>query len=332
MGFQFTQGGGQHFPSWTAPDTRFTWEGRVPEYNNQPITDGLIGDAYWGTQPGGYSTQQWVQDMGALANSIPNAQQAGLDSRIINADELNNATGQTSGIAGASYLGANQNNWINSLAPQLFQSADEFAQRVNQGAQGFHAGLNDAWSNTATANQILGNVMDPTAYNPLYQNAAALLTPQVRSSFSARGLGSSGEAINQEDIQKQQLADSFANRQFQEQLGAQQQQTGAVGQYAPLAGGLGSLGVASAQVPGEVYNQFLQGGLVNQQAYNLAQQNQLYPMQSLALGMQNYNNALDIPLNYETALYNATRAPQLSLLGALSGTNQSSHGPSFGKS
>lgn len=195
------------------------------------------------------------------------------------------------------------------LNPADFLSASaSFGRGINQG-------LNTFGDTIGSAQQALTDVMNPTQQNSLFANAANLLTPRVRAAFSARGLGASGAAVEEEGSQLRQLADSFAIRQAQERQQALQTLGG-------LAGGQGSLGVAGAQVPGQVFQQLAQGGALQQQALAAALQGNLAPLQALASGGQVFQQGLDMGLqnfNNLLALRNMPMSMATPLLGAVTG-------------
>jgi hypothetical protein len=223
------------------------------------------------------------------------------------------AQGTNQAFGNAQQLAAQQAALAGGLAgmnPADFLSASaSFGRGINQG-------LNTFGSTIGSAQQALADVMDPTSQNSLFENAANLLTPRVRAAFSARGLGSSGSAIEEEGNQLQQLADSFALRQAQERQAA-------LGTLGSLAQGQGGLGVAGAQVPGQVFNQLAQGGNLQQQALLAAQQGNLAPLQALQAGGGVFQQGLDMPLsnfNNLLALRNQPMSMITPLLGGISGT------------
>jgi hypothetical protein len=165
----------------------------------------------------------------------------------------------------------------------------------------------------------------------IYKRTMDLLTPQVRSSFAARGMGGSGAAIKEEGSQAQQLADKMAQEAYQNRaafmgVGAQGEQANAamtnalssiLGQRGNIlqAGIQGALG--GMQAPGQIFGQHM--GAFGQGLQNLAaaQGAQLGPMQALGAGSQ-MMSGLTGPMQ---ALYGATREPYLQLLQAAAGAS-----------
>lgn len=230
--------------------------------------------------------------------------------RQMGAQGTQQAFGNTSNLAG---MQAQQAGQMGQFNPQDFLSAATgFSRGINQGLNAFGGAIGNAQT-------ALSDVMNPTQYNSLFENAAGLLTPRVRAAFSARGLGSSGGAIEEEGNQMRQLSDSFALRQAQER----QQALGTLG---GLAQGMGGLGVSGAQVPGQVYNQLMQGGLMGQQGLAMAQQGQLGPLQALSMGGNVFNQGLEMGpsmFNNLMALRNQPFNMAIPLLGGISGANVS---------
>lgn len=207
-------------------------------------------------------------------------------------------------IAGMSLGGA---GGIGNLLGQVggYQdAAQQIAQNINRGATGLQGALGQA-------NTTLQNVMNPTAYNPLFQNAYAnQIAPSTNAAFSSRGLGSSGANIAALQGAAQGLSDQFAQRQFQEQLQSQ-------GMVGNLGSALGGLGVAGAQVPGAVFNQFMGGLGAGQAGLGQAEQNQLGPLAALGAGSQQFWQGVNNPLSVANNVYGISRAPGQALLGGL---------------
>lgn len=307
MGFS-VGGGAQKFPSWTAPLTRFLFEGSTPgtEGDQGPPAQGLIGDAWAGQQafPSG-SLFQGLSDM------IANAQRGGAGTQQLAVQGTQRGYGNASGLADQAAQTAGQAGGIAGLIPGALSAANAYAGGINHAQSQFQPAYGAAQS-------ALQDVMNPTQQNSLYNNAANLLTPRVRSAFSARGLGTSGQAVQEEGNQLQQLADSFALRQAQERQSA-------ISGVGNLASQGGNLGVAASQVPGAILNGMqgvANGAIQAQQGAGALQQ---LPLAIGQQGQQLYQAGMNMPLDYQQALYNFTRQPGLQLLSALAGTLQSSN-------
>lgn len=207
-------------------------------------------------------------------------------------------------------------DYLSALIPQMFGASNDFAGNINQGESAINTGITGA---TTTLN----NLMSPTYYNPLFQNAAANITPEINADFSSKGLGSSGAASAALGTAYSGLADKFAERQVQEQLGAQQGLNS-------LGMNLGQLGVAGAQVPSQVYGNFMSGlatgqnsmansNLANQQGLAIAGQNQLLPLQASGLGSQQYWQGIQNPLSILGTAFGMGQQPIEALLAGVTG-------------
>lgn len=239
-----------------------------------------------------------------IQNLLGNAQQGGQVQRAIASDLTNQAIPGMQNIAGQSMAGTQGIGYMNSLVPGLFGAATDFAGNVNQAEnQGFNPAM-------GAAGQTLQNVMNPTFYNPLFQNAARNITPQINADFSSKGLGSSGASSAALDSAYSNLADKFAERQVQEQLGAQQG-------LGNLANAFGNQGIQAAQLPGQIYNQMQQGQLIGQQGLGMAGQNQLLPLQGLSAGSEQYWQGVNNPMNVFSGGYQIGSDPLKNAVGAV---------------
>lgn len=256
--------------------------------------------ADWLFGPGGYLGEaQQGQGMyplnylfGGLGSSLDAINQAGPMQRQLAASLTEPAIQGSQQLAQSSLAGGESVGWLNSLMPNMFGAAQQYAG----------GGVNPAM---AAGRQSLQNVMDPTFYNPLFQNAAQQITPQINSAFGARGLGSSGPATQALSEAYQGLGNQFAQRQFQEQMQAQNQ--------------LGGLGLNAAQLPGNIYGQFMQGAGMGQQALGQGIQNQLGPLGALGAGWQQYLQGVSAPIDIATMVYQLSRSPMETLMGTIPG-------------
>jgi hypothetical protein len=312
---------------------------------------GFMGDANAG---------QGAVDFNSLLQSIMPALQSGISGgaaqRDLASGLTNQAVGNNMGIAGMSAGSLNnqagidaqmpgmfggaagaigQQAGLNSMVPQLFGAANDFAGNINQGEAAYNTALGGA-------TQSLNNVMNPTLYNPLFQNAVNnQIAPTLNAQFSARGLGSGGAPIAAITRASSDLSDQFAQRQFSEQNAAQ-------GMVANIGTGLTNSGVAAAQLPGQVFNQFTQGlsqaaqtpGQVfnqfqqgvgqGQQNYGQAAANQLAPLQALGMGSEQFWQGVNNPMNTASNVYSMSRQPMANLLTGLTGVSGGISSPHVG--
>jgi len=243
--------------------------------------------------------------------------------------------GQMPGLFGGAQQAIGQQSALNSQIPNLFGAAQNFAGNINQGEGAYNTALGGA-------TQSMNNVMNPTLYNPLYQNAMNnQITPTINAQFASRGLGSSGAPIAAISQAGQNLSDQFAQRQFQEQQQAQ-------GTIANIGQGLTQSGVEGAQLPGQIYNQFMSGintsaqtpGNVfnqfmtalgqQQQNYGLAAQNQMAPLQALGLGSQQFWQGVNNPMQAGASMYNLSRQPLGNLETGVTGITGGISNPHIG--
>lgn len=185
------------------------------------------------------------------------------------------------------------------------------------------------------AGAALGQLGNELPNGDIYNRAMALLKPQVRASFSDRGLGSSGAAIKGESDAASQLADQMAQQSAQNRIGllgagaageqANASMTNALASFLGQRTGALQAGIQGAlggmQAPGQIFNQFqgatgagiqnILGGLQGLSGLNLA------PLQALGAGGQSLGQALS-PLS---ALYAGSRAPELQMLQAGAGAS-----------
>src|SRR6266446_6377317 len=106
----------------------------------------------------------WGNFLGMLGGPLNAANLGGSMQRGLSSSILNDTLGQLGPLIGASQTGI---GGIGNLMGQLGNyagAAQQLSQNINRGATGLQGGL-------SSANQTLQNVMNPTAYNPLFQNA-----------------------------------------------------------------------------------------------------------------------------------------------------------------
>lgn len=274
----YTRAGGNVLGEGKLPD----WTGGDPNALNDLL--GFMGDIAPGQQ------MFPMTDLYNQFQSMPgNIEQASSLYRQMMAPMIQQGLGGIQQNLGANnaMMGGVQD--LTGLMPQMLQASATMANN----------GLNPAISG---AQQSLQNVMNPTAYNPLFQNAMNnQINPMVSAQMAARGLAGSGAETNALSQASQDTSDRFAMRQFQEQNMAQNT--------------LGQLGMMGGQLPGQVFGQFA-GGLASMApAIGQGIQNQFAPLQMLGQGMGMYNQSYGDQIAQMQNLYNFTRSP-LNALGS----------------
>lgn len=234
-------------------------------------------------------------DLAGLYNLIGGSVQAGGMGRQLGAEATNNAFGYGGNLMGA---GAG----LASLMPNVMDASNHFLQKGNNALDMFSQANTAAHGDLAAAQQVLGNVMDPTAYNPLFQSANARQNASIAGNMASRGLAGSGPGMMAEASSN--LSDQFASRQFQEQLGALQQTQQASGNMANIAGGYGNLSGMLAQLPASIWGQ-MGSGLTGLGGLGGLQQG------AVGTGMDLWRTGTSLPLETIQDIYNITRGPQL---------------------
>lgn len=218
---------------------------------------------------------------------------------------------------------------LSGLMPNVLDAANYYLQHGTGALGKFGTALDYAGGdiaaargNLGSAQQILGNVMNPTAYNPLYQSALDRQTAGIDSMLASRGLAASGPGLQAEAASN--LSDQFGMRQFQEQLGAMGQNTDALnsllaatGQYGSLAGGYGNLAANLAGMPSSIYGQM--AGTLPYFAGMAG-----LPQQVTGTYMDLMRTAGSMPLETIQDIWNITRAPTLAggqMVGGTIGPN-----------
>lgn len=315
----------QSFPSWTAPFTRFAFTGQTPDgVVPGQIGDrsgfGLINDAFYGA--GAFPA--W-DAYGGLASQVPNAQAAGSMGRQLAADATGRAYGDLGTIAGLGWGPVGQTMNIANMAPQGMDASNYYLNRgVTPGVQGSNVqGAMGAGQQVVDAALGAYRALPEDAYRRVVQQGL----PEVRAASSARGLGLSGMAQRSEEDYIQRTRDALHQQDVANQIAALQAGAGASGAAASQAIGAqnaaigrGQLGLQAANaVPGIMSGfQDVTGAPLGQLGMLGALQQA--PMSALGQGLDLYTQALGLPLQYQQALYNFTRQPQLDLLSQISGT------------
>lgn len=210
-------------------------------YGQYDPNSGFRGDAAggaagfdFGTAVGGLDTTQLTDNANALG-------------------AWGTSAGADAAQAGVNYAGLDMAMGAGLLGqlPDLYNQSQDFLQ---QGA----SSLTDMGLATGAATTTMNNVMAPTAYNPMFQNAMDnQIRPSIDASMSARGLGASGQGLLAEAGTN--LSNQFAQRQITEQMQAQ-------ANVSQIAGARNSAAGTMAQMPGQIAGQFgsVIGGLAGQ--------------------------------------------------------------------
>lgn len=311
----------QKFPAWTAPLTRYAFEGNYPEQID-PRGTGLMSDALAGSNAfPGYDA------FGGLAGQVPGAQLAGRQAQQLGADATNQGYGNLMTLAGQGFEPYGNVLTMSRLAPQGLDASNYFLSRgAMPGVQGTNVmGAQGAGQQVVDAALGAYKALPPEAYARVVQEGL----PEVRASYSARGLGTSGEAARGEQDYIQRTRDALHQQDVANQIAALQAGAGASGAAASQAIGAqnaaigrGQLGLQSSYAPGSILGQFQDvAGAPLGAATQLAGLQGL-PLSLAGQGLDLYSQGLQLPLAYQQALYNFTRQPQTDLLGALAGTLQ----------
>ncbi len=311
----------QRFPSWTAPLTRWAFQGNTPE-EIDPNGTGLMSDALMGSNmlPGSVA-------FGGLAGNIPGAQLAGHQAQQLGAGATAQGYGNLMQLANMGWGPIGQTSQIAGLVPQGMDASNYYLNRgVTPAVQGGNvqgamgAGQQVVDRALATADQLPAEA---------YQRVVAEGLPEVRASYSARGLGTSGEAARGEQEYIQRTRDQLFQQDVANKIAALQTGASASGAAASQAIGAqnaaigrGQLGLGAANaIPGQLAGfQDVAGAPLNYMSQFAGLQGA--PLDLVGQGLNLYGQGLQMPLQYQQALYNFTRQPQLDLLSQLSGTQQ----------
>lgn len=300
-----------------------------------PYSGGIYDDTFWagaalpGRQVYGHDsplTAQW--------NRIPSLFAAGAMGQGLTADALNQGYGNAMWGAQAGFnQGLNQANLYNTLVPNVLQASNYYLnQGVTPAIQGkFSSGPSGAGNRVVDAG--LGFGADVSA---IQRRAIAEGLPQVRASYSARGLGLGGEAARGEQDYVQRISDAMAQQAIDARLGGLQAAAAAAGPAASEAVGFGNiglgrgqLGLQAAQAPFDIMGSMINGNNAALQGLNLGQQMQGYPQQLMAAGMNNYFNGFNLPLQAFQNFIQTQRYPQNQAMTFLGGTAGTASSPVF---
>jgi hypothetical protein len=320
MGFNYGSSN-QKFPSWTAPLSRWAFTGNTPE-EIDPRGDGLMSDALMGSLlfPG-------YDAFGGLAGQVGNAQQAGSITRQLGADATAQGYGNLMNLGQQSFGPLAQTQGIAGLVPSAMDASNYYLNRgVTPGVQGTNVqGAMGAGQQVVDAALSAYRAMPADAY----QRVVADALPEVRSSYSARGLGLSGEAARGEQDYIQRTRDDLYQKDVANQIAALGTGAAASGAAASQAIGAQQAAIARGQLGLNASNSIPQqlGQFQNIAGAPLDYMQQVAqlqgaPLEMLGQGLNLYGAGLNLPLQYQQSLYNFTRQPQLDLLSQLTGTQQ----------
>jgi hypothetical protein len=283
-----------------------------------PFRDAMYG---WGAGP-------VEQVFGGLSDNIPVAQQAGSNIRDMAAQGTGYGYGALMDLAQRAFGPVGQTQGIAGMAPDAMEASNYYLQGVTGAAKG---------SNVQGAMGAGQQVVDKAlaAYQAMpaeaYQRVVAEGLPEVRASYSSRGLGASGGAARGEQDYIQRTRDQLYQQDVANQIAALQSGAAASGAAASQAIGAqqaalgrGQLGLAASQAPGQILGQFQQVATSPLDAMIAAAGLQSQPLQLAGAGGQVYSQGLNLPLEYQQAIYEFTRDPAKTIMGALSGVQQNS--------
>lgn len=317
-------------------------ESKRPTYT-RPAGDYLAGKLPYGfTDPsqlsglpgffgdmGGQSMYPFASLYGGMQNLPGQSQQAGADLRQLASMGAQQGFGNTMGLAGMAPGLAQQQLQMAGYAPNVLGASAGYGQMLNGIiGQGAGSGVGIPGGNLARVTDAALNQANNVGVNgDIYQRTMALLRPQVRSAFADRGLGTSGQAIQGEGDQAQQLADTMAQQAYanrnaflgtaasagsaegNERVGL----TNAAVNQALGLGGLnmqrGNLALQGMTAAPNAWNSILGGQNQAFQGLGMAGQQQFQPLQLAGLGGGVYGQGLNMPLDFANQMYGATRAP-----------------------
>lgn len=312
-------------PGYTRAGGDFLGEGQFPGdaqgYGDLSGLGGYFGDV-------GLAGMFPYQSMyGGLQQNFPQVQAGGnffsglglggTGQGYMNTSNLGNA-GMMNAFGAGGIPGMSQNTL--GLQNNALQAANYYAQQLAPALQGRNMG-----GGSGAGQQVMNAAQgfNTKELADIQQRAIAEGLPQVRASYSSRGLGLGGEAARGEQDYVQRISDQMAQEAIQARLqglGVMAQGANTAANEAAAFGniglGRGNLALQGAQMPQAVLNQMLQGqglGLQNYGQYGnlLAQagQQQFQPLQLAGLGAGVWGQGQQFPLDYTNTLFAATRQP-----------------------
>jgi hypothetical protein len=267
------------------------------------------------------------QVFGGLVDRIGGAQQAGSQLRQLAGESTGYGYNALMDMAQRAFGPVGQTAELAGMIPGGMDAANYYLQGVTGAAKGQNVeGAMGAGQQVVDAALGAYKAMPSDAY----QRVVAEGLPEVRASYSARGLGTSGGAARGEQDYIQRTRDQLYQQDVANQIAALNSGAAASGAAASQAIGAqqaalgrGQLGLAASQAPGQILGQFSQVAASPLDALLAAAGLQSKPLEIAMGGGQAYSQGLNLPLDYQKALYEFTRDPSKTLLGSLSGTQQS---------
>lgn len=307
-------------PGYTRAGGDFLGEGKFPGhtqgYGDLGGYGGYFGDV-------GLASMFPYQNMyGGLQNGPTQAQLGGNFFSQLGLGGTGAGYRDTSALArGAMGFGGQINDTL-SLQNNALAAANYYAQQMTPAIQGTNMG-----GQSGAGQQIMNAGLNFGADLKDIQNRAiAEGLPQVRASYSSRGLGTSGEAARGEQDYVQRISDQMAQEAIQARLGglgiASQGANIAAGEAANFGNiglGRGNLALQGSQMPMSVLNQMLQGQNLGIQGYGAIGQQQFQPLQLAGLGAGVWGQGMQFPLDYTNTLFAASRQPQNWLANFING-------------
>lgn len=287
---------------------------------------GFFGDM------GGQSMYPYASIFGGMQNLPGQALQGGADLRQLAAMGAQQGFGNTMGLAGMAPGLSQQQMQMAGLAPNVLNASAGYGQMLNNAIGQGASGVGIPSGNLARVTDAALNQANNVGPNgDIYQRTMALMRPQIRSAFSDRGLGTSGAGIQAENDQAQQLADTMAQQAYANRnafLGTAAsagsaegaERVGLTNAGVNQALGLGGLGVQRGQLAlgGMTAAPQAFGSLLGAQnqaftGLGMAGQQQFQPLQLAGLSGGVYGQGLNMPLDFASQLYGATRAPMFQM-------------------
>lgn len=297
-------------PNYTRPGGDFLGGGKLPYGYDDPSQLNALG-GYFGDA--GLSAMFPYQGLyGGLQQGFPRVQQGGDLFSMLGLGGTGQGYLNTSGLAGQAYNQGGQIQSLLGLQDPALNVANYYAQKLAPAINGTNmSGQSGAGQQIMQAG--LGFNAD---LEGIQQRAIAEGLPQVRASYSARGLGTGGGAARGEQDYVQRISDQMAQEAIQARLGglgvAAQGANIAAGEAANFGNiglGRGNLALQGAQMPGNVLAQFLQNQNLGLQGFGAAGQQQFQPLQLAGLGAGVWGQGMQFPLDYTNTLYGASRQP-----------------------
>lgn len=328
-------GAGSTLPDFAKDIASVLFRGPKERFDNQypaGLGTGVFGDILQG-----YNSGPADQLFGGLMGLVPQAQNAGQyfgDKALgLSARGLEGSLGLNDQSRQSAMHSAGLNNLNANFLEQSGRGFNNLMGLVN-GQSGFGPGSFNRTPGIGEAGRAAlsaANNVGPDS--KLYKDTLSFLTPQVRSSFAARGMGNSGSAVRAEGDQARQLADSFAQRANAERNAFLGTAVGSEGANASFQGSLNNAlanafgsqvqgATAATEAPGRVFST-LQGG-IGQGIQNIGQTlgQYLTPLQINQAGQSGVNAGFQTPVSLQQQIYQFLRSPQTQLMGVPSSTGQ----------